>query len=183
MIDYGIFQFASPPRTATTWFRKVAFRAGLGEMSAAGIHTPHEPRGDVLRVSVVRHPADWLRSYYTTIQGGHVGVGCVDKFMNLAKRSDCLNDFLVSYLAELPGAVGWMFDAYNADTILKIEDLPWAMQGVLEGAGVKRSQAHKAIEISPQNVSRGVMPIMSPILRRDVVAAEADFCSEYEYWE
>ena len=177
MIDYGIFQFASPPRTATTWFRKVAFRAGLGERSAAGIHTPHEPRGDVLRVSVVRHPADWLRSYYTTIQGGHVGVGCVDKFMALAKGSYCLNDFLAGYLFKMPGAVGWMFDAYNADTILRVEDLPWAMQSILEGAGVKLSLAVNAIKISPQNVSRGVMPIMSPILRRDVVAAESEFCS------
>lgn len=182
MIDYGIFQFASAPRTATTWFRKVAFAAGLGERSAAGIHVPHEPRGGVLRVSMVRHPADWLASYYRTVQGGHVGVGAVDVFMGMAKESKCLNDFLKRYVAEKPGYVGYMFDAYNADTIIRLEDLPWAMQSVLEGAGVKRSLAIKSIRLSPQNVSTGLVSIMHPDLRRKVVEVDSEFCEEYGYW-
>ena len=40
MIDYSLFRYASPPRTATTWIRKAASLAGLGDPTRVDVHVP-----------------------------------------------------------------------------------------------------------------------------------------------
>lgn len=182
LIDYKVFRFASAPRTGTVWFRKVCATAGLGELSAAGVHIPHTPRGGVLTVSLIRHPIDWAESYWHALRGGHTAVTAVDVFAPLARDADCVGDFLAAYLAQMPGAIGEMFDSYNADVVLRLGDMPWAMFGFLRSAGVSKKMARKAVEIPPQNRGRGEAAIIESGMRRRIMIAESEFCQEYGYW-
>ncbi len=180
MIDYEIFRFASPPRTANTWFRKVMAEAGLGAMSAHYQHVPCPP-GGALVVTMVRHPVVWLTSYYLHVKGGHVGVSDVDRFAPLARQSANLDAFLLAYLGTIPGAVGWMFDAYDANTVLRVEDLPWAILSLLEASGVDDATAMRASSLPPQNVYKGTVPKVSSRIQRAIIGAEKQFCEEYGY--
>ncbi len=187
MIDYGAFRFAGPPRTATTWFRKAAAAVGLGEKSSVGVHTPHTPRGAVLALSTVRHPVNWLSSYYNVLDGGLIGVSAVDRFAPLVRRSRSLGEFVDLYLSSCPGTVGEMFWSYNADSVLRIEDLPWAAVEFFgaENLHVDVRKLKQNLEVvagmPPHNVSTGVIAVISPKMRQRVLDAESNFCNLYGY--
>lgn len=187
MIDYQAFRFASPPRTATTWFRKVAADSGLEATArgSVGVHIPCPPQKvkDTLNVTIVRNPVDWLVSYYLKLEGGHIGVWDVDRFVPLARASSNLEAFLLAYLSEAPGSVGSMFGVYNADTVLRVEDLPWAAQSLLEAAGGRRSRVRQALQMPPQNIYGGVVPIVDRKVRVAIMKAEKKFCEAYDYWD
>lgn len=182
MIDYGQFRYSGPPRCASTWCLKVFADAGLGVGSKAKVHIPPEPSQMALDVSTVRNPIDWLCSYWNALRGGHTGVLVVDFLMSPARRAQTVVQFLEFYLEEQPGAVGRIHRAYAADTVLRIEDFPWAMQEFLESVGIPSKWARDAVSLPPQNVYNGEACGVGKRLRRRIVAAEAEFCETYEYW-
>ena len=183
MMDMGLFFFASPPRTATTWVRKATMEAGiLRNADRVKVHVPHEDRpSSVLRIACVRHPCDWLRSYYTSVYPGKVGVECVDVFRPAAGAKDF--DEFVRYVLSLgPGAVGGMFRAYNADVILRVEDLPWAFVEFLESLAVPRKLRERCLSLNRQNPTKPeLFPTWHPSLKARVLQSEAEMVDRYEY--
>lgn len=184
MIDYKYFTFAAAPRTGSTWFLGALASAGLGECSKAYAHTPW-PRGTQdarLRVSMVRHPCDWLASYFTSIYPGSVIVAEVDEFKKQIPAAKNFNDFLNQYLEKMPGAVGRVFAAYEADAFIKVADLPYALDEFLESVGVKRAARINATELPPQNVSSFMsLPRFTKEQRKAVLEAEAEFVEKFEF--
>ena len=71
MIDYRIFQVACPPLTGAKWLVQAAQLCGLGPGFTEHIYGlfPKEHSG-LLRVSLVRHPCDWLTACYAHFQQG-----------------------------------------------------------------------------------------------------------------
>ena len=161
MIRYGLFDFAAPPRTGTTWFLKAATMAALGELSKFDVHKVfiERPRHEVarMRVSLVRHPATWLRSYYSEIYPGVVGVPAVDVFGTIA--ADDVFDWMDKCVDSLPGQVGAMFAAYEADSCLRMEDFPNNAVELFGSVGVARQYAVACRTLGKQNASRSLSPI------------------------
>lgn len=181
MIKYKQFVFAAPPRTATTWFMKAAQDLGLGDGSKSHVHDPAPRDWNGLVVSMVRHPYDWLYSYYYALQGGAIGVDAVDgPFVYIARESTSVDRFIRLYLKRKAGAVGEMFNTYNASTVLRVEDLPYGAGEFFESLGVPSWSA--TMMLPAQNTYNGVTDAPNKKQRKAVVAAERALCQQYEYF-
>ena len=178
MIDYGLFVFAGAPRTATTWIRHAA--ADMGFLSSGRVHEPHSADSSKIRLSTVRHPADWLQSYYAEIWPGQIQIDCVDGLRRACNGTESFDDFIRLYL-DGSWTVGGMFAAYGADMMIRVEDLPWAFFEFAGSVGVCRASWDKCLLIRPANASRKKKPEWNPLLRARVCEKEADFMERYEY--
>lgn len=182
MIQFNGFVFASPPRTASTWFVKACYECGLGAKQQSKVHEPPPADWNGYYVSLVRHPYDWLVSYHLALEGGYTGIDCVDVFSSLSKESGDVYEFLARYLDEMPGTVGEMFSNYKASTIMRVEDLPWAVIELLESLGVKSKITSKLLEFPAVNCRRGHAHVLDKELRKKIVKAEDAFCEQYDYF-
>lgn len=179
MIDYKLFRFASAPRSGTTWMLKACHTIGLGEGQKPAAHVPHrDERCPVLRVSLVRNPCDWLRSYYAAVRGGSTGIDIVDRLARL--RIESFERFILSYASVMPGAVGEMFKAYHADSYLRIEDMPWAFAELMESLEVPQHLRQRCYDIPKQNCSPR-LPKYNSRLRRLVARAEREMMMDFDY--
>lgn len=180
-IDYGKFVFASPPRTGGTWFIKAASEAGLGRAFKKDLHIPASKEEKKLKVSLVRHPCDWLASYYFALRGGQTGVEPVDVLIPLAK--DCMEfeDFVLCVLDEFPGQVSEIMLYYNSDSYIRTQDLQWAAYDLFTSEEVKASplKAAPAVANGPQNCFKYDIQ-WSPIIWRRVVDSEP-ICEHFEF--
>lgn len=182
MIKYDKFFFAAAPRTGSTWFLKAASIAGLGDGQKATLHQPPPIIWDGYLVSLVRHPYDFLISYFLSLEGGMTGVHCVDVLANYARTSANSDEFIANYLKYAPGEVGRIFDRYKASTVLKLEDFPWNTIEFFESVGVQYSNAIKIKDITPQNVRKGHVHVVNKNLKKQVMLAERRTCEQYEYY-
>lgn len=183
MIDYGLFRFATPPRTASTWFLQACFTADLGVGFKADVHIPPPDKAKhALNVSLIRNPVDWLASYYHALEGGHVGVPEVDVFSRYAKEADSLNEFIEAYLRNIPGAIGRMHAAYKAGMVMKVEEISYAATIFFESlGGIDKRKLEAVANISILNQFKGQRAIISKGYRNLIRQAEARFCDDYEY--
>ncbi len=183
MIDYGLFHFASAPRTATAWIHEAAKSAGIKQNHVQiAAHIPFtEPRQDnTFRLSCVRHPCDWLASYYVKFRPSFLDLPSMSKFCWHAETFD---DFIRRYLDEAPGEVGRMMTGYNADSYIRVEDLPMAFVNFLEPFGVPRIMRHQCTTIKLVNATRSdLKPKWNKQLYDAVLRTETPFLERFEYW-
>jgi len=127
MIDYKKFQFATAPLTGCRWFTMAAQLVSLGfAPKENAYHYFSEDACGVLRVSLVRHPCHWLADLYqylsnvhgSTLRNVHLG-----PFIRLDSLAD-FSEFVAHYLENLPGQIGGLMFAYQADSFLRAEDFP-----------------------------------------------------------
>lgn len=176
MIDYRIFQVACPPLTGAKWLVQAAQLCGLGPGFTEHIYGlfPKEHSG-LLRVSLVRHPCDWLTACYAHFQQGDSwGSNHMQPFPGLCR--DSLEAFVWNYLQH-PGCIGQLFDQYEADTCLRIEDMPWAFLEVLRSLDVPRVLIGRLT-----GKPRLTPSAFSPELRGLILQAEENFAERYDYW-
>lgn len=179
-VDFGLFQFAGVPRTATTWIRNAAVLAGLEENGRTVVHVPHTAGpSNVPRLVAVRHPCSWFQSYWTSIYPGFVGVDEFDELRKLI-NADSFDTAVRQYLYACPGWIGRMFAAYGGDVVIRVEDLPWSFVEFLESVGVERNARERCLTMQPMNGSKS-LPQWNKSLFDRVLEAEADFIRTYEY--
>lgn len=181
MINCHRFSYAAPPRTGTAWFHHCLVMAELTTETRDKVHQipPADPR---FNVTVVRHPADWLISYYESLRGGLIGIPQVDRFAQLVTDAVDEKDFAVMVADRMPGAVGEMFAAYRTDTVLRLEDMPWAAVELFKMFGVDATGLMCVRSAPPINARK--KPIYySEGIRQMVIKAEAEFCERYEYFQ
>jgi len=152
--------------------------AGLGVGFKASVHLPHASSPAQARVMTVRHPCDWLRSYYAEIHRAYLGIPAVDRFFYLPDMS--FDEFIRQYLKDIPGGVGAMFVEYGADVCLRIEDAPWCLFEFLESMGVPAAARKSFLSLGPVNVNRR-LPRWNPALRDRVVEAERECLQNFDY--
>lgn len=181
MIDYGPFAFCAPPRTGTTWFIKAAYEAGLGSAPKTRIHTPPTSSYNGLVVSLVRHPYHWLESIYYGLEGGFIGVQQVDKYASIARQSEDFADFVNRCIEEHPKGISQAFDSYRANSVLRLEDFPWAAVEFFESIGAKKDKLEKVAKLPPQNARKGEPVFLNKKLKDLVVQAEKDLYERYNY--
>lgn len=181
MISCEHFLFASPPRTGTAWFVHAVHYCGLRHETRANVHIPPPKGHSGPVVSIVRDPASWLASYYGAIRDGKIGVPVVDQFADVAKDCGTVREFMLTVARTMPGSVGEMFSMYRADTVLRLEDQPWATIEFLRM--FKKSKAvDDIIRHQPPMNTRKQAEIIPRECIDAVHEAEEDFCDFYEYF-
>ena len=103
-IDYTLFTFSCVPYSGEDWFTEAAQCAGLGYKSLHQAHPPFQARKtqDEIRVSLVRHPCDWLEQVYVAHQHGSLN-GYAGRFGLL--RTESFPLFIYHYLDMIPGTI------------------------------------------------------------------------------
>lgn len=179
MIDYGHFCYAAPPRTGVLWFIRACDASGVKPAEYDNRACVEPPHGNGrFTVTVVRNPYDWLVSYYHAYRGGPTGIPVVDQFAGLARQAGDVGRFVQLVARHKPGSVGGMFDAYRATSVVRLEDMPWALIELLASFGV---DAVAAEYLAPCNVYQGLPHRPDKRIRAELLAAEADFCGRYNY--
>jgi len=176
-IDFGPFRYASAPRTATTWIKQASAVAGL--IGGGSVHVPHDDDQSKIRLSSVRHPADWLRSYWTAIWPSQIQIDLVDGLRKTCDGAASFDDFVRLYLRGCWG-IGNMHEGYGADVVIRVEDLPWAFVEFLDSVGVEKRARERCLLIGRPNVS-SELPKMSPLLRDRIIEAEWPMVEKYDY--
>jgi len=196
----GMFEFAAPPMTGGHWFVQACREAGLllfPDNSAFSASFYPWPEGierdrdkDALRVSLVCHPCDWLRSVFDAFRLGpnseskNVGSKYLwPRFVELPKKQG-FGKFVVRYLEAMPGEATRIFNSYKADTRLRLEDMPWALVELLESMGIDRKSLDRvlALEGRQDAPKRSKWRPGRPDLRQQVMEAEAEFCRDLDYY-
>ena len=191
----GMFEFASPPRTGVHWFVQSCREAGLllfpdiSSVKSSFYLWPEqvERDKDTLRVSLVRHPCDWLRSVFDAFRLGfnseskNVGSKYLwPRFVELPKKQG-FDKFVVRYLEAMPGEITRIFDSYKADSRIRLEDMPWALVDLLESFGIEQKGLDRVIALPPQ-AKASMRSKWRPDLRQRVLDAEAEFCRALDYY-
>lgn len=176
-----LFEFSAPPRTATTWVQNACTACYLPSGGKASIHIPPNGKHNKLWVTTVRHPADWLLSYWVNIFPGKVSVIEVDAFADLPGTS--FDEFILAYLEQMPGGVGKMYEAYRADSYLKIEDLPFCWMEFMVTLRVPEVYRDRCLQIPIMNESdrKKGKPKWNPSLWKAVLNAEEPIMEHFNY--
>lgn len=195
-VEYERFQFASAPRTGSTWFLKAASISGLGDGSKSKVHIPFpDDNSKTLRVSMVRRPVDWMASYWASIYPGSVGIHHIDALgtyqwgdkdsAGYTSRSGVIqnfDDFVRHYLKYMPGQYGRIINHYQSDNVIRIEDTPWCFIEFVEGfKSLSPHQIESLRNLNKQNSSKH-LPVWNKKLRRKVIEAEEEIYDRYEYF-
>jgi hypothetical protein len=128
-----------------------------------------------LRVSLRRHPCDWLASVYVSFKEGRGNAFVLDKFRGPINTFD---DFVSIYLYQIPGEVGRVFDRYKADTCLRVEDFPWAFTSLMETVGVPAELRRRCWTLS---MHKPPLPSWPDKLRSRFKESERRVFDDYEY--
>lgn len=181
MIDYKHFQLACPPHTGSTWCIKACALAGLGEATKTDLHKPFPSDGGqfVPRIATVRHPGDWLFSYFQN--AGQTNLPLVDVLLPLQRRSLGYSQFVREIIEHIPGQVGRIMNAYKADTYIRTDELTDGFTDYLEAFGLDVSEV---MYLGPQNTSR--QPSISRVklsgaLYSKLMGSEHDLVSRFEF--
>lgn len=140
MIVYDGFYFASAPGTGEEWFVQAAQLAGMGPAFLNRVWDGFdEKRNGCLRVSLVRHPWDWLKWYW--LEGQKINNPYLREFqpltINQRDNTPCMfTQFIANYLNNAPGAISRLVLSYGADTYIRIEDCPAAFLEFARSLGV-----------------------------------------------
>ena len=178
MIQLDHFAFATPPRTGSTWFIQACSEMGLSGATKTNLHIPFPAAWKGFSVSLIRNPADWLVSYFDSLRGGRIGVPAVDLFADYYSPNN-LEQSVNNYLKSCLGMIGKMFDSYQADTVMKLEDFPWAPIEFFQSLGCKRCLDLKTHP--PQN-GRKQKTQLSLNLRKKILEHESEWCGQNEYY-
>ena len=182
MIDYGPFRFAAAPRTGSTWFLNAMNTVGFQGGSKATVHIPHkDEKCPTLRVSLVRHPCDWLRSYFTAIYPGNCGIPEVDTLLSI--KADDFDTFINGYLWQHEGQVGRIFKAYHADSYIRTQDILYGTIDLLISVGVPLNK-WDFLSPAPVNASVGpkhLLPRWKPHLRQLVCKKEEELMENFNF--
>lgn len=181
MIDCTVFEFACPPHVlGASWMLLQCVELDLCKSFPTDLRMstrfPLAP-GNLLRVSMVCHPLEWLKAAF--VQGRQVGEG---PDLDGLYRAGSFEAYIESYLSRCPGAVGALFSQYQADTVIRGEDLPAAFVDLID-----------PLHELPRgfiDFCRGHRPIIGmnhslhlpDQLRLQVFDAEKELVQTYDYW-
>lgn len=180
MLTCDRFTYAAAPRTGVQWFTRAATLAGFA-LQGDDPHIPPPQDHDALTVTVVRHPYDWLTSLFLSCRKKPVRNAFVADLITMMDHCDTVEDYIRTYLSYCPGEVCRVFDSYNASTVMRLEDQPWAALDFFDPFDVHVDRL-VVIEALPDcNYRTGLPHIPHNSLRNAVVRAERDLCQRYDY--
>jgi len=177
MIDYEQFYFAAPPKSGVDWFCQAMQLAGHGPGFRHQAHQPFNGTQGKPKVSLVCHPYRWLHRIYIASQDGSLNK---NDFLLPLDFHQSFSDFVGDYLTHHSGLITELFSIYEADTVFRLEDMPWALEEWLECIGTASDMMR-----SFRMVNNSELHTNAPsdqLMRMSVVRSEWDFCERYEYF-
>ena len=122
MVETEWFTYAGPPKCGNHWITAAMKRAGVVSFDSREMHVPGHVPGRP-RVTLVREPATWLRSFFLNLHGP-MGVPCVDVFQALrGQYQESFEGFGWRYVNAMPGQISKMYMAYESEIELRTEHL------------------------------------------------------------
>ncbi len=174
MIDYGPFQFAAAPRTGASRFFDACFESGLKD-DRGDIHSPFDSTHAKLKVSLTRHPCEWLLAAYRA--RGRLSILLPKGFGGFCELCDTSEEeFIRDYLETEPGLVGRLILSYKAESYLKYDTLSSGFLDLMRAIG------------HPFNLVRMPRPpvratwTLSRDLFQQVLGAEREMAEHFDYW-
>lgn len=174
MIETPEFLFAAPPKAGCRWTHgALAEVYGRENLVHGSFHMVDQGRRDKPWLSIVRDPADWARSYFQNINFP-VGMPELDAFLDVSRGTrepDAagFRRFVAQYIAA-GLSIGHMFAAYHADHVLRIEDMPGALERLV-GRPIRYRERWK---------TRGRIEA-GPEIRALIYEHEREFCQQWGY--
>jgi len=177
MIDYGKYSFAAPPCTGEDWFITASQLAGYGPGFR---HHAHEPwvgsNREQLRVSIIRRPVEFLRTVYSRLKNAKLSNGIVF-FASLEDSS--FEEFASDYIEKMPGKITELYNMYESDVILRVEDTPWAF---IEFAMSIDTDPAFVSTLRRLPVNRECKPAIPDWIARGIKETESHVYDAYDYW-
>lgn len=128
MLDCKYFEFACPPYVGGQWVVQALARARL--FTYQPIKSWHQAKqpwknlsSPVLWISLVQHPLSWLYNWYASP-------------MASKERFPEFRDYAAFVLEKEPRRLTNLLRGYPADCFLRREDLPQALETLLESFGI-----------------------------------------------
>lgn len=175
VIEFTDFCLAAPPNTYAGWLITTCEGNSYPSsfLDGGSVHQPFKRAKSArhkLYVSLVRNPADWL--YDWSASGTLLAVNTP---LNLLRYPDIGFEAVAErYLRLCPGAIGKMFNAFHADTYMRVEDQGEALVELLESFGKQITQ------IKPPPLTH--IPPKYAQLRSMILSAENELCQRYDYY-
>jgi hypothetical protein len=144
-------------------------RAGVIPFGKVGMHTIGRVEGKP-RVTIVREPATWLRSFFLNLHGP-MGVDIVNTFLALRTgRDQTFEEFGWRYVNEMPGQISRMYLHYESEIELRTEHLASDTAAMLSRLNVPCD--FKAVfDVAPEGVT-GTKITMTDEVRAAINAAD-----------
>jgi len=160
MSNYGLFELVGPDGPSKGWV----------DAAMTAVDVPTAP-GTVLKVSAVVHPCDWLVHLFHSapVMVLTSGLGPLS-----------FEEYASNWLCTTPA--NWLndqLDSYKADTVMRLEDQPWALIELLVSTGMKNAPASMVATVPKPAVD---YPIWRPQLRDRLIKHEREFCRRYDYY-
>ena len=99
----------------------------------------------------------------------------------LLEANKGLESFVWQYLEEMPGEVGKTMLAFEADSVMRIEDMPWAFLELAAAIGIDPVFYPNIKKMNKINSSDKVVR-MTNVQKRRVIEAEKELCHGFEYF-
>lgn len=179
------FDFACPPLTEGDWVRSRLVRFAERLPWQRGFKDVHEPfssdQPERLRVSMVRHPLAWLELAF----GGSETMPHQVRGLFQQHRLNWVSWelFVKSYLRS-DFLVGDLYGRYQADTVMRVEDLPWCLVEFADslGAGPEVRDCLTTEPCPGYRHKRSDWDALGPNVRRLALEREREVCERYDYW-
>ncbi len=135
-VDFGLFRLSAPPRTGLGWVIPALAHCGIKPLGGTNYpFTPPARDTSRITVSLVRHPCTWLESFHENCRGKFFEHKPLREIADVGGESP--DEFARTIALVDPGAVWKLYQSYNADVCLKVEDMPWCLTTLLESLGVE----------------------------------------------
>ena len=171
---YPQFEFASLPKTGSTWFTGACELVGFDSACIHRHYIPFSGPSSRLRVSLVRNPLGWLFDVWNQRHSNeYLG------WFNSTHGAETFEDWVKIYLADVPGEVGRLMRSYQADTFMRYEDFPEAAREFFRSLEVDQ------ILLRHSYFSRWPCTpdyVWEQELRRQVMDAERELFNTFDYW-
>ncbi len=149
-IDYKLFSFACPPGVGGEWFLRAAELCGLGTAELKQAYsTFNNDQPNQLKVSLIRNPCTWIVECYDQLRSNDGDA----QLLTVLNDAQPIDSFVCEYVRRTAGALGRIASRYEADTVLRIEDMPWAFVELVDSLGVPKAMRDRVIGLSkPKNL-------------------------------
>jgi len=173
----GGLSFACPPECG--WYilnslhRMGVSSEQIGEVNEVVlIPFSKERNGELLRVSCVMHPCDWIREAFVS--------GSIFQYMDYPTKDF---DLFITWILQVHrGIVGGIFSKYEADTVLRVEDFPWNMIELMDSIGYDKSLIDHLRKVPSYESRCRNLPPWSEWMLREFKEAEKEVRDTYDYF-
>jgi hypothetical protein len=181
MIQYPMLEFAALPNTGASWFLHAMSVCGYRYPVPLQAYTPFEGDTDLPRVTLVRHPCQWILAMYRS--------GCMKGWSTERKREEFLaqNPTFEQYVANVYSSrcsvYFILFAEYKSDIVLRVEDFPTSFLVIAKSLKLLRNLSSIDREVLQNPIRSEDIPPdgWDQDTWRRILSSEKEMATEFDY--